>query len=237
MSEIKPPAIPASPDPFRPNRVAGWVLYAFTAPASALGYLWVVACCLLGLARFKTLRLEGAGILTTEWREWFAKGRDGKGLTHFSTTVGRAVIFQPGGRQVSGPRRAADPSTTLDEYIERHERVHVHQFEDAALAGFFAGLLTMIFMTARFEMRFDESLAVFFVLWCASPLSLVVGFITALLRYGHIPAPAGRSRFRHLLSIAYRDSEHERSAYAQTESLQGDVSSWWTQRDRDRRNE
>lgn len=86
-----------------------------------------------------------------------------------------------------------------------HEGVHVRQAEDTMLAGFILGLIVAIFSSEP---------AWFFLIWIGeSPLRVVGGWLGAVLRGGHV----------------YYDSEHERSADAQTDLRpdgKGGVTSW-----------
>jgi len=193
-----------------------WVRFAFTAPWSVLGYLASLACCyVFWIADRKTLRWEDAGILTAEWRPWFAK------VFPFSTTLGRSKIFQPGAR---------DPGDSLDERLERHERIHVWQVEDLMFRGFLLGILAGVW-TGRWDF------ALF--LWISSGAWQLTNFVTALLRFGHNAEYPQEGKWykkpflflRHLtMDIAYRDSDHERSAYAQTYQWPGG-DSWFKARE------
>ncbi len=103
-----------------------------------------------------------------------------------------------------------DPGEELDERIERHERIHVRQVEDLMVLSFIVGLICGIATG-------DWLLA--FLTWMSGGLWQLPNFLTAMLRYG----------FRSV----YRDSEHERSAYAQTDKWPNGES-WWEERDRAR---
>jgi hypothetical protein len=81
-----------------------------------------------------------------------------------------------------------------------HERVHVRQGEDGTITGLLLGIPIAIL---------SGEPAWFFVLWFTGSMHSLSGWITAVLRGGHV----------------YRDSESERSAYAQTD-LRPDGSSW-----------
>lgn len=75
--------------------------------------------------------------------------------------------------------------------IERHEAVHVRQHQDH---GFLGAALALAVVWWSWEAAL--------VLWCASPLFSAPCWLTAWLRGGD----------------AYRDAEHERSAYGQVAS-------------------
>lgn len=199
--------------------VLAWIRFAFSVAWALLGWAWVALAVGLFFADYKTLRYEHDGMLVTaEWRSWFAK------FYRYSTTVGRGVIYYPGVR---------DASDGLDERVERHERVHIWQKEDIS----FRFLLVGILVTAWTG---DWGLGIF--LWLSAPLWMITNFGTALLRFSHNAEwpktdENGLKKFfkfmHHLfVDIAYRDSEHERSAYAQT-ALLGDQS-WWQFREKQR---
>jgi hypothetical protein len=100
--------------------------------------------------------------------------------------------------------RDPDP-IKLDTRLEQHERVHVRQVEDRMALAFFVGLaigLTHgLWWTAL-------------IIWWSGGAWQLPNFITAGLRFG----------WKH----AYEDSEHERSAYAQTDMLGAwGYGSWW----------
>ena len=83
-----------------------------------------------------------------------------------------------------------------------HERVHVRQSEVLALGGLLVAVVVSIAAERGWWLL---------ILWPAVPLLVRAGsFAGALLRGGHI----------------YRDAEHERSAYAQTDHREGKVGSW-----------
>lgn len=84
--------------------------------------------------------------------------------------------------------------------IAEHERVHVRQFEDASLVGLLVGAVAGI--TA-------QSVWLFLAIWWTAPSWIFVYMLTACMRYGFS------------MDVAYRDAEHERSAYAQTDQPLG----------------
>lgn len=198
--------------------VMAWIRFAFAFAWGLLGWAWVALACVLFFADFKSLRWESHAMVTAEWRPWFAK------FFKYSTTLGRGIIFYPGAR---------DAEDALDERVERHERVHVWQMEDIS----FRFLLVGILVTACTG---DWVLGI--ALWLSGPIWMITNFGTALLRFSHNAEwPKGDENgfkkflkfIRHLaMDIAYRDSEHERSAYAQT-ALMGE-DSWWQFRERQR---
>lgn len=191
--------------------IMAWVRFAFTLPWSLVGWGWAVLCSLLFFADVRKLRFEDAGLLTTEWRPWFSK------VWRYSTTIGRAKIFSPGARDVA---------RKLDERLEKHERVHIWQVEDLMFLSFIIGLVVGV--------RTGDWPFAFFV-WVSGGVWQVTNFVTALLRFSHnMKKPKGSRKFRKVVSylyeIAYRDSEHERSAYAQTD-VDSTGESWWDRRE------
>lgn len=92
------------------------------------------------------------------------------------------------------------------ERLAWHERVHVRQFEDACLYGLascgFSALLGSGWLSL--------------ILWPVGMLFLAMNYVSAGFRFGKVGL--------------YRDSEHERSAYAQTD-WQSDGETWSEKRD------
>ena len=201
------------------RKVMSWIRFAFSSPWSLVSWLWVVInCFVLWTADYKTLKFAGSGILTAEWRTWFSK------RYKYSTTVGRSILFHPSHRKTGEP---------MDERLEKHERIHVWQVEDLMFLSFSVGLGVAIH---------TGDLKLGFMLWLSGGLWQLPNFVTALLRFGHtIKYPKGPGRlknffkFFHLLfmEIAYRDSLHERSAYAQTD-VYSNGSSWYDDREKAR---
>ena len=118
--------------------VLAWIRFSFSVAWALLGWAWVALCCVLFFADFKSLRYESDGMLVTaEWRAWFAK------FYRYSTTLGRGIVYYPGVR---------DASDSLDERVERHERVHVWQKEDISFRFLLVGLLVGACLTQRPEL-------------------------------------------------------------------------------------
>jgi len=92
-----------------------------------------------------------------------------------------------------------------DARIRAHEAVHVRQVEDMMLLSLFVGLAVGYW---------SEDWPMALCIWWSGGLWQLPNFLTALLRRGD----------------AYLDSEHERSAYAQTD-LQAGGKSWLEKRD------
>lgn len=83
-----------------------------------------------------------------------------------------------------------DNTEAIDTTIERHEHVHIEQFEVFAVTGFIIGIAAAICCSAPI---------LFFGIWfITSPLSVISGWFVAWLRWVDV----------------YRGSMHERSAYA-----------------------
>lgn len=88
----------------------------------------------------------------------------------------------------------------VDRRIEQHELVHVRQAEDRTVLALIIGLIVFA-VTGNWILGL--------ILWMSGTAWQLPNFLTAVLRGGHI----------------YRDTEHERSAYAQTDVRDG-VKSW-----------
>ena len=114
------------------------------------------------------------------------------------------------GRVVWFQPDARDAAVELDERLERHERTHVRQVEDLMLLSFAIGLVVALSGNPWLGLG----------LWFSGGAWQLPNFVTAMLRFGW-----GRG---------YRDSEHERSAYAQCD-LWPNGESWWTTYSGDKR--
>ena len=86
---------------------------------------------------------------------------------------------------------------------ERHENVHKRQIQDCCAYGLLLGTVLVIF--------YGSALAGYLA-WVTSPVMLLTNILTSGIRYG----------WKH----AYRQSEHERSAYAQTDRPARSIQSW-----------
>jgi hypothetical protein len=104
------------------------------------------------------------------------------------------------------PQARAEP----DSVVWRHELIHVWQVEDLMVLGALVGLVVGL-ATGDWWLALG--------LWWSAGLWQIPNFATALLRFG----PRG----------IYRDSLHERSAYAQASRWSGG-SSWWDYREAQR---
>lgn len=200
--------------------VGNWILFGFSAQHAVISWFLGV----LSLATFFTQkpRFEGAAILSLRLRDWSSKSRkkeeDGsedKGFSRYSTTLFRAIFWHED-RPI--PETLAEE---LDSRHERHERKHIHQFEDECVRGFFLGLFLATCMWVFGWGEPWQPALVWELTWLMMPVMMTTNWGTALLRYG--PAlkvrPNGKKRswFARLYDTAYLDSEHERSARAQTE--------------------
>lgn len=200
-----------------------WILFALALPHVLVSWL-LAGLSIITLIAHKP-RFEGYGVLSLELREWFATGRDNKGLSPYSTTLFRVIWWQPGGR---------DPKLPLDERLEQHEQVHIRQFEDAAAKGFTLGAVLALWMWATgLHLEAWHPAAVWLAVWLVFPAMMAVGWLTALLRHGLASPGPGRSWFRRMWEAGYLDSEHERSAYAQTDCRAGGKT-WWDHREESR---
>lgn len=174
------------------SNAQGWVLFALSLPAVIVGYLWLFILCITSVAEWKSLRFQGAGVLTARTRAKLVK------FWGFSTTVGRAVLYHPD---------AYDETPIIDNRTESHEFVHIKQWEDACTWGFMGGALTAGVAAGIASMSGWEFLAAWMAIWCFSVAHPLTNYLTAVLRYGW--------------KGIYRDTEHERSAYAQTDLVRG----------------
>jgi hypothetical protein len=224
------------------TKITGWILFAFISPLAVVSWLLGALSMLVWIAHKP--RFEGHGILTLEFREWFASGKDGEGPWNFSTTIFRTVWWNPGVRSTAPGDVEEDgeikigveelKAMELDNRVERHERVHIRQMEDEGFKGFFVGLLIagMLWDFGWFAEGWQPFL-VWMFFWMLFPLSQVFHWVTPPLRYGI----RGRREdekwhhwFKRAFDVCYRDSEIERSAYAQTDRWP-DGESWWEKRD------
>lgn len=112
------------------------------------------------------------------------------------------------GRAVVYTPLAYDDTAAADNRTERHEAVHVRQAEDENLKAL---------LLASLVWAFTNHWLLALGIWCSGGLWLFVHNLTAILRYG--------------ISGAYRDAEHERSAYAQTDLPRALGKSWEELRD------
>ncbi|MGW8177452.1 MAG: hypothetical protein ACWGQW_01430 [bacterium] len=94
------------------------------------------------------------------------------------------------------PRIADGTPEIIDHRVEKHEMVHVRQVEDRMLLAFLVGLVVFL-VTGNWILGL--------ALWVSGGVWQAPNFVTAVLRGGHI----------------YRDTEHERSAYAQVSEQHG----------------
>jgi hypothetical protein len=115
----------------------------------------------------------------------------------FSLTIGRGISYKPARR---------DDPTEINTQLERHERKHIWQQEDNCFQSFLLGLPIAIITG-------DWILGL--IIWSSAVVWLSVNFVTAGIRF-------------HDFSIdgMYRNAEHERSAYAQTDLPRSLGKSW-----------
>lgn len=172
------------------NNPQGWALFALALPAVVVGWLWMLLLLLFFVAEWKSLRFQGAGVLTARTRKRAAK------FWGYSTTVGRAVLYHP---------VAYDETPEIDNRIEAHEFVHIKQWEDAMAASFFGGLIAAAIGWTWLHMDSQQGFAMWTVIWCLGVVAMVPGYATAVMRYGW--------------KGIYRDCEIERSAYGQTDII------------------
>lgn len=108
--------------------------------------------------------------------------------------------------------------------IKRHERTHRWQSEDLAFGGFFLGAIVTI--PLWFVAPWWAPLVVWDSVWILSPvLFLALEYVTAVLRFGVPDGP--ESWIVRVYRVGAKQSQHERSAYAQTHDTVEGSSSWW----------
>lgn len=119
-------------------------------------------------------------------------------IWRYSTTLARAIAYQP--HHVLGP-------VGTWSQVQEHEHVHIRQVEDRMTWSLALGLVLLLIVGLH-----DVSLGlwVFFIVWITGGFSQVANWLTAAMRGGD----------------AYRDSEHELSAYAQTDRWGPEGESW-----------
>lgn len=215
---------------YNDRSVANWILFGFTAQHAALGYL-------LGLLSFFTFfakwpRFEGNAIMGLALRDWWSKRRrndaDGepdKGVSPYSTTLFRTVWWH------EDRPSPTTPEEELDTRHENHERKHVHQFEDECVRGFVLGLMlaSLLWVFGWYAEAWQPAL-VWELVWLLLPAAMTTNWLTGLARYGlaakYRADGTQRSWVRRIYDTAYLDSEHERSARAQTEGFDSQGRSW-----------
>ena len=112
------------------------------------------------------------------------------------------------GRAVVYTPLAYDDTAAADNPTERHEAVHVRQAEDENAKALLVALAVYA-ATGSWLLALG--------VWCSGGLWLFVHNATAVVRYG--------------FANGYRDAEHERSAYAQTDLPRGLGKTWEELRD------
>lgn len=102
-----------------------------------------------------------------------------------------------------------DDDVDIDTRVERHEHVHVRQVEDMMLLSLLVGIVVAALTDVWWH---------WLVVWWSGGAWQLPGFVTSALRGWH----------------PYRDSEHERSAYAQTDFPLSLGQSWIEHREKRR---
>lgn len=221
--------------------VGNWILFGFSSVPSLIG--WFLGA--LSMAAFMTHRprFEGAGILTLKWRDWVSKrarldedGTPDEGWNIYSTSLFGVIYYHEDRPEA---RSMAEETDTAH---EQHETIHTRQFRDASVSGFFMGLslASTLWAFGWYAEAWQPA-----VLWLLSwPLVYVwtlTNVLTPLLRYGpatkEVATGTKRSWFRRLYDVGYKDSEHERSARAQTVPVNkpGEPLQTWADREYARR--
>lgn len=179
-----------------------WILLAFHWQHAVLS--WLLGAVLLLTRRVHTPRWE-AGVLTATRRA---------GSTR-SLTFGRFVAFTEAGR--------------ASLRVKRHEMTHVAQGEDLAFAGLVVG--SLLGGALAFVAPWWVALAAGWWTWLTTPIThLALEYVTAPLRYGVAGGPG--SWLARWYRTGARMSQHERSAYAQTDDSS---TSWWERAERQHR--
>jgi len=161
-----------------------WVLWALAIPFNIIAWFWLLL--MVAIYAAHDLRVEPGGVLTAVWRPWAAK------RWRYSTTLGHAIIYQPG-------RRA--PVGAVPTRIQEHEHVHVRQAEDDALRS----VVLAAFVFTWWAISPGTTWRAALMIWVFSYAWKSTNFLAAWLRGLRV----------------YRDTEHERSAYAQTDERDG----------------
>jgi hypothetical protein len=169
--------------------LTGWVLYALALPTAIVGYIWMGLLIITFMADVKSIRFQGAGVITAKTRDW-AK------WWGWSTTIGRSILYHP---------TAYDETPEIDNRIEHHEFVHIRQFEDACVSGLVGGLVVSALCIWICGLSVSQFFGVWMMIWLFSIGSMLTNFLTGPMRFG--------------IKGIYRDTEHERSAYAQTDVI------------------
>lgn len=175
------------------EKVGRWIIFGVTIPL-ILGWLFPILACLCFAAKWRDLRFEPTLVLSGVWRPWAA------GLWGYSTALLRGMMLT---------QTARNETVEADTTVERHEHVHVRQFEDACITALLIGLTALVLPPVH---------EWWWVPWAVSPLYVPVQWVTAWLR-GWNP---------------YEDSEIELSAYAQTNILRRLGTSFQEQREAER---
>jgi hypothetical protein len=150
-------------------------LFPFVLPSLIQGHVIGLLTLMSGFTHKPHYR---DGILTAQWRPWFAKH------WRYSNAIGHFMVI--------------NPNHIGSERLWQHERVHVRQYEDNCLLA--AIIAAVLVVPPSYGLSWIEGL----ILWGSSGLLwLLPNFVTGWIRFGD----------------AYRGSEHERSAYAQTKNL------------------
>jgi hypothetical protein len=164
-----------------------WLLFVVTLPWTlTVGWGWVLLMTAIRAAG--SLRLESGWVLTATWKPWAQR------RWKYSTTLGTGIVYQPEARAGKG-----DDWTPIQE----HEHVHVRQVEDMMLLSLLVGISVLLAVgLGTGSWAFAAVLGA--ALWWSGGLWQAPNFLTAGLRNGwDLPG-------------VYRGSEHELSAYSQT---------------------
>ena len=166
------------------------ILLVLALPAYVLGFLYVG---LFSLGFCHRWRIDPeTWAPEAVWRPWVTK------VWKYGTTLGCGVIHHPDG--VIG-----DETAEADTPHEKHEDVHVRQWQDACVLSLVLAIVNAGMVAGNVGAGW-----VFLWNWTLGVAYMAPNFLTAVLRGGHI----------------YRDTEHERSAYSQTDPRMPNGESW-----------
>lgn len=172
-----------------------WLLLVVTLPWTlTVGWGWVLV--MVAIRAAGSLRFEDGLVLTATWKPWAQR------RWKYSTTLGTGIVYQPGARA-----ERDEPWTP----IQDHEHVHVRQVEDMMTLSLLVGISVLLAVgLGTGSWTFAAVLGA--AIWWSGGLWQAPNFLTAGLRNGWN------------LSGVYRGSEHELSAYAQTNRWCGERS-------------
>lgn len=160
------------------------ILVYATLPAALPCWALGMLTVLCGIARDP--RWDENYVLSVVFRPWVQT------FWKYSTALPRMVFYQD-----------RDETAAADTRVERHEHIHVFQMENNMMVSMLIGKAFM----------FNGDLLLGGAIWVSGALWILMGYLTAGMRYGFKSKIVGGRE----VGGWYRDAEHERSAYAQTD--------------------